>query len=129
MSLQDVTDRDRFAEHLGIRVFDAADGRAKAEMEVSETHLNGVGMTHGGVIFTLADMAFAAAANSHGDDAVAATVTISYLNAGKTGRLTAVAEEISRSRRLGTYRIEVVDESGKQIASLQGTAYRMPSRT
>ena len=124
MGLEKVTQHDKFAQLLGIRILEASHGSATAELEIKEQHLNGLGWVHGGVIVTLADMAFAAAANSQGVDAVAVNLNVSFLKSAKSGKLTAVATEISLSRRLGTYRIEVNDSDGKPIASLQGTAYR-----
>ncbi len=59
-------DNDRFAEHTGIELVEVSKGYARAEMKVEEKHLNGLGLAHGGAIFTLADLAFAAACNSHG---------------------------------------------------------------
>jgi acyl-CoA thioesterase len=63
--------RDLFAHHVGIELIEAHNGYAKASLAIKEHHLNGVGRVHGGVIFTLADLAFAAASNSQGRVAVA----------------------------------------------------------
>lgn len=123
-SLENVIEKDQFAQLVGIKIVQVKDGSAVAELTVGEQHLNGLGMVHGGVIFTLADMAFAAAANSHGVDAVAINLTVSFINAAKAGKLKAEASEVSLSSRLGTYQIRVLDDSGEIIASLQGTAYR-----
>jgi len=73
-------------------------------------------------------MAFAAASNSHGIDAVAVNVSISFFKAVQNGRLFAEATEVSRNRKLATYRIDVTDEAGEIIASMQGTAYRKTPR-
>ena len=118
-------DNDRFAEHTGMKLVEVSKGYAKAKMEIQKMHLNGLDMTHGGVIFTLADLAFAAACNSHGIDAVAININISYLKPARLGQiLTAEAIEISLSRKLGTYNISVFNENGQQIAAMQGTAFR-----
>lgn len=121
-------EKDKFAKHNGIRLVSVGKGCAKAELEIKEHHLNGLDIAHGGVIFTLADMAFAAASNSHGIDAVAVSVSISFFKAVQNGRLFAEAVEISRSRKLATYRIDVTDEAGEIIASMQGTTYRKTLR-
>lgn len=128
MALEDVREKDRFARHVGIELVEAADGCAKAEMTVVDHHLNGVGLVNGAAIFSLADYAFAAAANSSDIDAVTVTMNVTFLHAAQQGRLTAEAREIALSRRLGTYQINVWDEAGTQIAALQGTAYRKPTR-
>jgi len=130
--MNDVTktpaDNDKFAKHSGIRLLSAGKGSARAEVEIKEHHLNGLDIAHGGIIFTLADMAFAAASNSHGIDAVAVNVSISFFKAVQNGRLFAEATEISKNRKLATYRIDVTDEAGEIIASMQGTAYRKTPR-
>lgn len=118
-------DNDKFAEHTGIKLIDVKKGSAKAQMTIEEKHLNGLGLTHGGAIFTLADLAFAAACNSHGTDAVAVNINISFLKAAKIGQtLTAEAKEISLSRKLGTYQINVYTEDELLVAAMQGTAFR-----
>jgi acyl-CoA thioesterase len=93
-------------------------------MEVKPFHINGVGLVHGGALFTLADFAFAAAANSHEEVAVAINASISYLKGVKAGTLYAEAEEISNSRKISTYSIRVTDSSGQLIALFQGMAYK-----
>lgn len=116
---------DQFARYAGIRLVEIGRGYAVSELEPADYHLNGVGIVHGGAIFTLADIAFAAAANSYEDIAVAVNITVSFFQAVQTGcRLTATAREVSRSRKLATYQIDVQDEAGNPIAAMQGTAYR-----
>ncbi|SRR6056297_1690903 len=117
---------DRFAWSVGICLTEVSPGHAKAELTIEDRHLNGLGLTHGGAIYTLADLAFAAASNSHGVNAVAVNVNMSYFKPARAGdRLTAEAEEISLSRSLGTYRITVTNQTGKTIALMQGTAFRI----
>jgi acyl-CoA thioesterase len=80
-------------------------------------------MVHGGVIFTLADFAFAAAVNSHDRIAVAVTSSISYLRPSSGKKLIAEAAEVNRSRTLAHCAVQVSDDTGKLIAVFQGTAY------
>lgn len=115
---------DRFAAHAGIELVEAGAGKAKAVMTVTEQHLNGVGSAQGGAIFTLADLAFAAAANSHGTVAVAINASISFFKAVSSGTLTAAAEEVSLHPKLGSYTIRVSDEQGDLVALFQGMVYR-----
>ena len=117
-------DRDKLAKHLGIELVEVSPGQATTRLTIQEKHLNGVNITHGGTIFTLADFAFAVASNSHGTLAVAINANISFLKATTKGVLTARAREIARSNRLATYQIEVTDEEGTTIACFQGTVYR-----
>ncbi len=115
---------DRFARHSGIELVEVAEGFARARMTLAPFHHNGVGIAHGGALFTLADFAFAAASNSHGTIAVAISATISILKATREGTLWAEAREVARSRKVGTYSVEVKDESGDLVALFQGTVYR-----
>ena len=116
--------RDKFAEYCGIELVDVSPGRARAEMEVKEEHLNGVNTVHGGAIFTLADFAFAAAANSYGQVTVAINANITYINALTRGKITAEAREISRNPKLSTYTIDILNEEGEVAAVFQGLAYQ-----
>jgi len=116
--------RDRFAAHCGIELLEVGEGRAVARMPIGEQHLNGADTVHGGAIFTLADLAFAAASNSYGTLAMAINVSISYVKAAVGGTLTAEAEEASCSRRLGSYTIRITDDDGDLVAIFQGMAYR-----
>ena len=116
--------KDKFARHAGIEIVDVGEGSARVKMDVKAHHLNGVGLVHGGAIFTLADLAGAVAANSRGNVSVGVSCTISYIKpvSGKT--VYAEAREASLSRRIGTYIVNVTDEAGEVVAIFQGTAYR-----
>lgn len=116
--------RDRFAKLVGLEVVDIAPGFARVRMPLHEDLHNGLGIAHGGAIFTLADMAFAVASNSHGTVAVGVNTSISFLAAASTGTLTAEATEVSRGRKLATYMIRITDEADTVIAIMQGTVYR-----
>jgi len=116
--------KDHFAASNGMELVEVSPGKATARMTVGENHLNAVGTIQGGAIFTLADLAFAAACNSHGTVAVAINVSISFVKAVNAGVLTAEARELSCNPRLGTYTAEVRDEKGDLVAVFQGLAYR-----
>ena len=115
---------DKFALHAGIELLEVKSGTAKVRMEVKPFHINGVGLVHGGALFTLADFAFAVAANSHEEVAVAINASISYLKGVKAGTLYAEAEEISNSRKISVYSIKIIDEHNQLIATFQGMAYK-----
>lgn len=114
---------DHFACGNGMHVVEVRLGYGRTEMTVEPRHMNSVGILQGGAVFTLADLAFAAASNSHGVVAVAAQVDISYFKAVRAGKLTAVAEEISRTHKLSTCLIRVTDEEGALVALFKGLAY------
>ena len=115
---------DRLAEYLGIELVEVSMGKAVAKMEIKKEHLNGINTVHGGAIFTLADFAFAVAANSHGRVTVAINVSISFMKASTNGTLTAVANEISLNPKLATYTVNICNDDGELIAIFQGLAYR-----
>ena len=116
--------RDRFAAHNDITLVEVRPGYARTEMEISEKHLNGVNITHGGAIFTLADFAFAVASNSHGTVAVGINASISFLHASHRGRLTATAREIHRNAKMATYQVEVKNHKDELLAIFTGTVFR-----
>jgi acyl-CoA thioesterase len=115
---------DTFAEHLGIELLEVSQGWAKAKMEIKDHHLNGINITHGGAIFSLADLAFAVASNSHKTVALAINASISFLKAVSGGTLIAEAKEVSLNPKLATYDIRVTNEANDIIALFQGTVYR-----
>ena len=115
---------DRFAEHNGIELLEISPGRAKAKLQIKDYHLNGANIVHGGAIFGLADLVFAAASNSHGTIAVAINANISFLKASAGGTLYAEAREISKNPKLGTYTIDVTNEDEEIVAVFQGMVYR-----
>jgi len=123
-AIWDFFKNDKFAEHSGMQLLDIAPGYAKAKMEVKDCHLNGVDVVHGGAIFTLADLAFAAASNSHGTVAVAINASIWFVKAARQGTLYAEAKEVSRNPKLATYSIAVTDDSDETIATFEGMVYR-----
>lgn len=120
--------RDRFAAHCGIELLEVGAGYARAKMEIGEHHFNGANTVHGGAIFTLADLVFAAACNSHGTLAMAINVSISFVKAAVEGTLIAEGEEVARHPRLGSYTIRVIDDEGDLVAIFQGMAYRKKER-
>jgi acyl-CoA thioesterase len=122
--LKEFFKRDRFAAYNGIELLEIGEGSAIASMEITENHLNGVGTVQGGAIFTLADMAFAAASNSYGNVAVAISATIFFPKAAIEGTLRAEAREVSRNHKIATYTITVSDDSGDTVALFDGMVYR-----
>lgn len=115
---------DRFASRCGIELLEVSEGYAKARMRIEDHHRNGINVVHGGAIFTLADLAFAAASNSHGTVAVAINASIWYVKAAMDGTLFAEAKEVSLNPKLATYSIEVTDDTGEIVAAFEGMVYR-----
>lgn len=120
-----IRQKDRFARLLGIEIVSAGDGKAVCRMAIGDQHLNAMDTVHGGAIFSLADLTFALACNSRGVLSVALSATINYVKPGKKGSiLTAQAHEITLGNKVGTYTVEIRDQSDEILAVFQGLAYR-----
>lgn len=116
---------DNFAAATGIELVDVRPGYARATLLVTEKHLNAGGRTQGGAIFTLADLATAAAANSHGKIAFSTTSNISYfIGSGPGETLTAEAKELYLHHRMTFYSCDVTNEKGDLIAQMTVQLYR-----
>lgn len=122
--LHDFFRNDRFAAYVGIELLDIAPGRARARLEIEDRHLNAVGVAHGAAIFSLADLVFAVASNSHGTVALGVNVSVSFMKSARKGTLTAEAEEVAINPKLATYLIRITDQEGSLVALFQGTVYR-----
>lgn len=123
MDVKEFLKNDRFATLLGIEILEVANGKSKVKLEIKDEHLNAFEMVHGGAIFSLADLAIAAAANSYGVGAVAIHVNISYHKAAGRGILFAEALETSRSNRIASYNAAITNEQGELISTAQGMVY------
>lgn len=116
--------RDPFLAHLGVTCLDGGPGRAAVALTLRDEHINFFGTCHGGVIFTLADTAFGLAANSHGVIAAGVDAHITYHASSKVGdTVTATAVEVSRSRKLAVYRVDVTRGDGTLLSAFTGTVY------
>ena len=122
-------ERDRASQSLGLRIVEVRPGRVRVAMAVRADMVNGHGLCHGGLVFTLADSAFAFACNSYDESTVAAAASIDYLAAARAGdELTAEAVELWRTRRNGLYEITVTNQRGERIALFRGRSYRIDGR-
>jgi len=120
-----INTKDRFAAANGMAVVEVSPGFARSSFTVEERHLNGVNIVQGGALFTLADLAFAAASNAHGQVAVGLNASIAFFKPGLTGDLlTAEAKEVSLTARTAYYTVEIRNQNSVLIAQFQGNAYR-----
>jgi acyl-CoA thioesterase len=118
--------RDRASQAFGMRLDAVSPGRARLLMRVRGDMVNGHGLCHGGIVFALADSAFAFACNSYNDSTVAAAASIDYLAGAREGdELAAEASELWRTRRNGLYEIVVSNQRGERIALFRGRSYRV----
>lgn len=125
MNIFDYFKNDRFAALTGIELLEAAEGYAKATLLLDERHLNANGVAQGGVLFTLADFVTGVASNSHGEMAVSINGHVTFLKGSLPGDvLTAVAQERFLHKRLGNYQVNVTNQAGDLVATLETTVYR-----
>ena len=117
-------ENDRFATENGAVIEEVDDHYARCTLRVEERHRNAMGAVMGGVYFTLADFAFAVAANWQEIGTVSLTSDIAYLGTAQGDRLTAEAVCVKNGRTTSYYRIEVKDEFGKLAAIVNTTGYK-----
>ena len=116
---------DGFSRWLGIEVLETGAGTAKLQMTVRSEMLNGFGIAHGGITYSLADSALAFASNSHGIQSVSIETSISHTRPVKESDvLTAVAEELNLSTKIGIYQITVTNQENKTVGLFKGTVFR-----
>jgi acyl-CoA thioesterase len=116
---------DRFSQWLGIEVLEISEGGSKIKMTVREEMINGFGIIHGGIAFSLADSAFAFACNNRNTLSVALDTSINFIKPVHVGdELTATAKELHNGRSTGLYHISISNQHDHIIAIFKGTCYR-----
>lgn len=116
--------KDYFSQWLGIDVLEVKEGYSKLQMTVREDMLNGFGIAHGGITYSIADSALAFASNSHGQKAVSVETSISHTISLKAGDVI-IAEAIEEhcSNKIGIYTVKIYTIS-ETVALFKGTVYR-----
>ncbi len=118
-------EHDFFSQWLGIERLEDNAGRSVLRMTIRREMLNGFGMAHGGITFSLADSALAFASNSRGRHAVSIETSISHLKSLQEGDiLTAFAEEEYLGEKIANYRVIVKNQHDETVALFKGTVYR-----
>ncbi len=118
-------DQDYFSQWLGISVKSIAEGSCTLEMTIRKEMLNGFGIAHGGIAFSLADSALAFASNSRNRKSLVINTSVSFTNPVKEGdELTATAEETHLSGRLGIYLVTVTRKDASKVLVFTGTVFR-----
>lgn len=123
-TLKDFFLHDEFARQNGIEIVDIREGYARTQVRIAPRHLNAGGSVQGGVLFTLADLAFAAATNSHGTLTVTTAANITFVRGAKAGMVTAEAHEVVNHRHLPFCEVRVTDETGILLAIFTASGYR-----
>jgi acyl-CoA thioesterase len=118
-------DHDLFSQWMGIEVLEIKEGYSRIQMTIRKEMVNGFGIIHGGLPFSLADSAFAFACNNRNNLSVALDVTITFTKAVNIGDvLIAEAKEVHNGRSTGVYLITVVNQKNEQVALFKGTCFR-----
>ncbi len=118
-------ENDFFSQWMGVEVLEVKEGYSKIKMTIRKEMVNGFGIVHGGLPFSLADSAFAFACNTRNNLSVALDVTITFTKAVNVGDiLTAEAKEIHNGRSTGVYLIMVTNQKEEKVALFKGTCFR-----
>ncbi len=116
---------DLFSQWLGIEVLDVKEGYSKIKMTVREEMINGFGIVHGGIAFSLADSAFAFACNNRNVLSVALDTSINFLKPVHVGdELIAEAKEQHNGKSTGLYHITIANQNNHDVAIFKGLCYR-----
>lgn len=124
MTLKEFFKGDRFAAWAGAELIEISEGYAKARMLITDRHLNGGNVCQGGALFTLADLAFAAAVNSHLIMTVTTSSNITYVRSVSEGYVYAEARELVDHRRMPYAEVRLTDEQGNLVAIFTASGYR-----
>ena len=118
-------EKDYFSQWLGIEVIESSEGKSILQTKVKKEMLNGFGIAHGGITYSLADSALAFASNSHGKKAVSIETNISHLKTvHENDLLRATASLKSISNKIGLYEVEITNQNSILVALFKGTVYR-----
>ncbi len=120
-----MTENDLFSKWLGIQILEIKEGYSKTSMKVREEMINGLGIVHGGVTFSLADSTFAFACNNRNNLSVALDTSINFLKPVHVGdTLIAEAKEIHNGKTTGLYHITIYNQRNHIVAVFKGTCFR-----
>ena len=123
-----MVEKDSFSKWLGIEILESEPGYVKITMKIREEMVNGFGICHGGITFSLADSALAFASNSRGSVSVALENNINYTKKVEVGdTLIAETEEIQNGRTIGVYKVKITNQNNDLVADFRGTVYRTGS--
>jgi acyl-CoA thioesterase len=118
-------ENDLFSQWLGVEVLEVRAGYSKIKMTVRKEMINGFGIVHGGIAFSLSDSAFAFACNNRNVLSVALDTAINFLKPVHVGDvLTAEAKEIHNGKSTGLYQISIVNQKDHVVALFKGTCFR-----
>jgi acyl-CoA thioesterase len=118
-------ENDLFSQWLGIEILEIREGYSKIRMTVRKEMINGFGIVHGGVAFSIADSAFAFACNNRNILSVALDTSINFIKPVHVGDvLTAEAKEMHNGKSTGLYHITITNQNNHDVAIFKGLCYR-----
>ncbi len=117
--------KDLFSQWLGIEIIEIKEGFSKLKMKIRDEMMNGLGVVHGGVAFSLADTCFAFACNNRNNLSVALDTSINFIKPVHVGdELIAEAKEIHNGKSTGLYHITITNQNNHTVALFKGTCFR-----
>jgi acyl-CoA thioesterase len=120
-----IMEKDLFSQWLGIQIIEIREGYSKIKMKVRSEMMNGLGIVHGGIAFSLADSSFAFACNSRNNLSVALDTSINFLKPVHVDdELIAEAKEIHNGKSTGLYQITIINQNHHTVALFKGTCFR-----
>ena len=120
-----IMQQDLFSQWLGIEVLEIKEGYSKIKMTIRKEMINGLGIVHGGIAFSLADSCFAFACNNRNVLSVALDTSINFIKPVHVGdELTAEAKEIHNGKSTGLYHITISNQKNHVVALFKGTCFR-----
>ena len=120
-----IMEKDLFSQWLGIQIIEIREGYSKIKMKVRNEMMNGLGIVHGGIAFSLADSSFAFACNSRNNLSVALDTSINFLKPVHVDdELIAEAKEIHNGKSTGLYQITIINQNNHIVALFKGTCFR-----
>jgi len=122
--VQLMMENDAFSQWMKIDVVHISKGSCELRININSSMLNGFGILHGGISYSLSDSALAFASNSHGYKCVSIETAISHLKpVGPKDILSAKAIELHRGKTLGVYEVAVSDQHKQKVALFKGTVH------
>jgi acyl-CoA thioesterase len=116
---------DLFSQWLQIEILEVKEGHSKIQMTLRPEMVNGFGVIHGGIAFSLADSAFAFACNNRNNLSLALDTSINFTKTMKPGdTLTAEAKEVHNGKSTGLYFVTITNQNNEQVAVFKGTCFR-----
>ncbi len=116
-------ENDGFTKRNNLRMLSLAPGKAVAEVEITRENCNFMGTVHGAILFGLVDITAGCAFGAYGTHCMTLSTNISFLRSASAGKLTAVAKELSRTKRIGVMEVEITDEENNLICKATVTMY------